>query len=465
MTLQTDCETSYQLWGGRFASGIEQSVVDLNESLSVDIRLWPYDIKAARAWVSALYGAHVLDTEERERLLIGLDRVAGRLADGAAVGAEDEDVHTLVERLLYEEVGSIAGKLNTGRSRNDQVTTDLRLWCLDAIEKIDSELAALGRALVDQAENSIDIILPGYTHGQRAQPIRWAYVLLAHAYPLCRDRSRLADAAERIAELPLGSGALAGSGIIVDRDVLAEALGFQRATSNALDGTGARDFVAELLFTVAMAATNVSRLAGDLLTYASAECGFVRLSERFCTGSSLMPQKRNPDVLELTRAKQSRIVGDLTGLLSLLRGLPSGYAKDLQEDKALLFDAVDTLLLTLPAMRGTVATLEVCADRMSAALDPTLLATDLADGLVVTGVPFRDAHCMIGELVLAAESASVSLTEVSVETAVEIHPALPALIAGLGSWEDSIERRSTAGGSSRDSVMRQIDELSQKFSL
>ena len=465
MTVQADCETSYQLWGGRFASGIDQSVVALNESLSVDLRLWPYDIKAARAWVSALYSAQVLDADEGECLLIGLNRVAGRLIDGAGVGAEDEDVHTLVERLLYEEVGSIAGKLNTGRSRNDQVTTDLRLWCLDHIEKIDSELAALGRVLVDQAGNSIDIILPGHTHGQRAQPIRWAYVLLAHAYPLCRDRSRLADAAERIAELPLGSGALAGSGVIIDRKVLAEALGFDRVTSNALDGTGGRDFVAEMMFAVAMAATNVSRLAGDLLTYASAECGFVRLSDRFCTGSSLMPQKRNPDVLELARAKQSRIVGDLTGLLSLLRGLPSGYAKDLQEDKSLLFDAVDTLLLTLPAMRGTVETLEVCTDRMSAALDPSLLATDLADGLVGRGVPFRDAHGMIGELVLAAESASVSLTEVSLDTAVEIHPDLPELVAGLGSWEDSIERRSTAGGSSRSSVMLQIDELSQKFSV
>ena len=455
--------TTHGLWGGRFASGPEEALVRLNNSLSVDLRLWPYDVRSARAWVSALAGAGVLDATEEARILEGLDRVAKRLEDGAGEGAGDEDVHTLVERLLHEEIGELAGKLNTGRSRNDQVVTDLRLWSLDAVRTVDCELAALGGALVSQAEHGVDLVLPGYTHGQRAQPVRWAYVLLAHAWPLVRDRRRLADAAERIAELPLGSAALAGSGVMVDRGVIAETLGFRCVAPNGLDVTGARDFVAELLFVLGLAATHVSRLAGELLTYASSEYGFVRLSDGYCTGSSLLPQKRNPDVLELARAKPCRILGDLMGILSVLRGLPAGYSKDLQEDKTFLFDAVDTVLLTLPAVRGAVEEMEPVADRMTSALDSMLLATDLADSLVICGVPFREAHNLVGQLVRAAGSQAVALTEVPAATAGAIHAELPRLIAALGSWEDSIERRSTQGGSSRASILDQIAVLASEF--
>lgn len=463
MTKVVDRDPLHQLWGGRFTAGLDESVAALNHSLPVDLRLWPYDVRAAKAWVSALGDAGVLDPTEEASLQTGLGSVAERLAGGEGVGAQDEDVHTLVERLLYEEIGPLAGKLNTGRSRNDQVATDLKLWCLETTRAVDLELASLGRTLLAQARVGVDILLPGYTHGQRAQPIRWSFVLLAHAYPLLRDRGRLADAAGRLAELPLGAGALAGSGVVVDRRSLAAALGFEGVTSNSLDTTGARDFVAELIFVLAMVATDVSRLAAELLTYASAEYGFVKLGEGFCTGSSLMPQKRNPDALELVRAKQSRVLGGLMGILSLLRGLPAGYSKDLQEDKALLFDAADTVLATLPAVRGAVETLEVDGDRMAAALDPTLLATDIADELVERGMSFRAAHGVIGELVLAAEAESVSLLAVPVAKALEIHPELPAAIASIGSWEDSIERRSTAGGSSRESVQRQIEELAGAF--
>jgi len=304
------------MWGGRFALGPAEALDALNRSLPVDHRLWPQDVAASKAWVHALGRVGVLSAEEEAQLLDGLDRVAERLADGAAAGAPDEDVHTLVERLLYEEVGAAAGKLHTGRSRNDQVATDLRLWTLDAVDQLDADLATLGRVLVEKAREGVDVLLPGYTHGQRAQPVRWAYVLLAHAWPLTRDRQRLADARRRVAELPLGSGALAGSGFPVDRVLLKEALGFRAVSSNALDVTGDRDFVAEVLFVLALVGTHLSRLSAELVAYASGEFGFVRLSDAFSTGSSLMPQKRNPDVFELTRAKSARLLGDLVAMLT-----------------------------------------------------------------------------------------------------------------------------------------------------
>src|SRR6058998_3382232 len=291
MSQQAD---THHMWGGRFALGPSEALDALNRSLPVDHRLWPQDVAASKAWVHALGRVGVLTPSEESQLLEGLDRVAEKLADGAAVGAPDEDVHTLVERLLYAEVGAVAGKLHTGRSRNDQVATDLRLWTVGAIDDLDAAVTALGRALVAKANAGLDAILPGYTHGQRAQPVRWAYVLLAHAWPLVRDRQRLADARRRTGEMPLGSGALAGSGFPVDRVLLKEVLGFRAISANALDATGDRDFVAEVLFAIALIGSHLSRLAAELQTYASAEFGFVKLSDAFSTGSSLMPQKRNP---------------------------------------------------------------------------------------------------------------------------------------------------------------------------
>ncbi len=454
-----DGSDTHRMWGGRFGAASEKALLELNNSLRVDHRLWPHDIRAAKAWVNALGGADMLDDQERQRLLHGLDRVAERLRDGDGANASDEDVHTLVERLLFEEVGELAGKLNTGRSRNDQVATDLRIWCLEAAKSVDGEIAELGEALVDQARRGIDILLPGYTHGQRAQPVRWAYVLLAHAWPIVRDRRRLANMQELLSELPLGVSALAGSAVNVDREELRHALGFRRISPNGLDVTGDRDFVAEFLFGLSLIAAHVSRLATELLLYASQEYGFVRISERFCTGSSLMPQKRNPDVLELARSKASRIAGNLAAVLSMFRSLPAGYSKDLQEDKESLFDAVDTVLLTTRAVRGTVESCEANAERMRQALEPAMLATDVADGLVLRGVPFRTAHGLVGELVRAAEEAGVGLDRVPADVASSIHADLVEVIQSLGSWEDSVERRGTVGGSSRASVERQIEDL------
>ena len=451
------------MWGGRFAHAPADALDRLNRSLPVDQRLWPQDLRVADAWTAALGRAGVLTEDEVATLQRGLERVGGRLREGAAATAPDEDVHTLVERLLYEEVGAVAGKLNTGRSRNDQVVTDLRLWLREALAAVDGEVQALGKVLGERAAEGMDLLLPGYTHGQRAQPVRWAYVLQAHAWPLVRDRERLAAVAARLTDCPLGSGAVAGSGILVDREALARALGFRRPSANALDVTGDRDFVVDALAALGILAMHVSRLAGEFMTYASAEVSFVRLDDAFCTGSSLLPQKRNPDVFELARAKAGRVLGDLTGLLATLRGLPAGYSKDLQEDKAWLFDAVDTVLLTLPAVRGAVATLTPRGDRMHGALDAGLLATDVADGLVREGVPFREAHALVGRLVKAAEEDGVALQAVAAERASAIHPLLPAILADLGSWEASIERRGTLGGSSRAAVSRQQESLTRAF--
>ena len=453
------------MWGGRFALGPSEALDALNRSLPVDHRLWPQDVAASKAWVHALGRVGVITPPEESQLLEGLDRVAERLADGAAVGAPDEDVHTLVERLLYLEVGAVAGKLHTGRSRNDQVATDLRLWTLDAIDHLDAELAALGRTLVARAAapGGLDALLPGYTHGQRAQPVRWAYVLLAHAWPLVRDRQRLADARRRVAELPLGSGAIAGSGFPVDRVLLKEALGFRSISANALDATGDRDFVAETLFALTLVGTHLSRLGSELVLYTSAEFGFVRLADEFSTGSSLLPQKRNPDVFELVRAKSARLLGDLVALLATMKGLPAGYSKDLQEDKPLLFDAFDTLALVLPAVSGAIATLTIDTARMQGALDASLRATDLADALVEAGVPFRESHQLVGRLVREAERTGVALDKVPAAAAKKIHPALATALTQLGTWEDSVEARATRGGSSRKSVEDQIEELKKAF--
>jgi argininosuccinate lyase len=369
-----------------------------------------------------------------------------------------------VERLLYEEAGEVAGKLHTGRSRNDQAVTDLRLWTMEAVDLIDQDVAALGLALASHAARRMDVILPGYTHGQRAQPMRWTHLLLAHAWPLMRDRERLAEARRRTAVLPLGSGALAGSGFPVDREFLRERLGFDSVSPNALDATGDRDFVADTLFALALIAVHVSRLGGELVTLASAEFGFVRLADEFSTGSSLMPQKRNPDVFELARAKSARVIGDLGALLGLVRGLSAGYQKDLQEDKSLLFDAVETVRITLPAVTGAVETLELVPDRMAAALDAGLLATDLADLLVAQGVPFRESHELVGRLVREGEKLGADLRSVPAENAAAIHPALPAALAALGDWETSVERRTTPGGSSRASLEVQLADLQRGFS-
>jgi len=449
----------HRLWGGRFESGPAATLDALNRSLPVDSRLWPEDIEGSRAWVKALARAGLVNSAEADALDRGLLAVRERIAGGALEGADDEDIHTLVERLLYAEVGDVAGKLHTGRSRNDQVATDTRLWAMRAIERLDRAIAGLQRALVDQARDSIDRLMPAYTHLRRAQPIRVAHFLLAHFWALQRDRRRLIDALDRVAVLPLGAGAIAGSGFPVDRELLRELLGFREITRNSIDSVGDRDWICEILFIAATTGAHLSRLAEDLIILSTEEFGFVRLPEAYTTGSSLMPQKRNPDGLELARGMAARLLGDLTASLAMIKSTPSGYNKDFQEDKRLLFSAVDALLTLLPPTAETVAGLVFDDERLATAVrDESLMATDLADELVRRGVPFREAHGAVGRLLRLADAAARPPSALPEATWAEAHPAfvaggIPQIDAGR-----SVEARSIAGGTGRQAVLDQLAE-------
>ena len=448
---------AHRLWGGRFESGPAASLDELNRSLPVDERLWREDIEASRAWVQALCRAGVLDRDEAATLDRGLRAVESRLADPAGRATNDEDIHTLVERLLYEEVGAVAGKLHTGRSRNDQVATDTRLWALRAGARIEHELVGLQRALADQAAAHLDVLMPSYTHLRRAQPVRLAHWLLAHFWAIERDRQRLNGALDRVGVLPLGSGAIAGSGFPVDRTLLKELLGFRSISPNSLDAVGDRDWIAELAFCAAMMGTHLSRLAEDLIVFSTEEFRFVELPEAYTTGSSLMPQKRNPDGLELARGLSARLIGEVTAALVMLKGIPSGYNKDLQEDKRILFAAVDALLTLLPPTRETIAGLRFDTQRLNdAAEDEALLATDLADELVRRGVPFREAHGAVGRLLRRADADGVAVAALPDDAWAEAHPSF--LVGGrpqIGA-EQSVEARGVPGATSRAAVTAQL---------
>jgi argininosuccinate lyase len=452
-----------RLWGGRFTAEPSLEMDQLNRSLPVDRRMWREDVAGSRAWATALGCAGVIGQEEAAALCDGLERVAERLEGWSAAeweAAPDEDIHSLVERLLREHVGEVAGKLHTGRSRNDQVATDSRLWARSAVARLDALLRALQRALLEQAERHTETVMPSYTHLQRAQPVSAAHWLLSHAWPLARDRERLAGALDRVSVLPLGSGAIAGCPFPVDRVLLQEMLGFREISFNSIDAVGDRDWIAELLFVASMVGVHLSRLAEDLILFASAEFGMVRLSDRFSTGSSLMPQKRNPDALELARGKAGRLVGDLVGTLTLLKGLPTGYNKDLQEDKEALFDAFDTLESLLPAVTGSVATLEVDTARCGAAVDAAMLATDLADFLVKSGVPFRAAHGLVGRLVRAAEELGTPLDRLPREVLTGVSPHFAeADLASLFDARSALEARASTGGTSPHAVAEQMAAL------
>jgi argininosuccinate lyase len=460
------------LWGGRFTEGPDAALDRVNRSLPVDRRLWRQDIRGSQAWVAGLKGAGVLAAPEAEALLEGLESVVSQLAGWSEADwdtAPDEDIHTLVERLLGEEIGALAGKLHTGRSRNDQVATDTRLWAMEAVADLDGAIRELELALVEQAGYHISTPMPSFTHLQPAQPVSVAHWLASHAWPLERDRARLADASDRLSVLPLGSGAVAGCPFPIDREALARALGFRRVSENSMDAVADRDWVAELLFAASLLGTHVSRLAEDLVIFASPAFGFVRLSDAFSTGSSLMPQKRNPDALELARGKAGGLTGDLAGFLATLKGTPSGYNKDLQEDKTVLFRVVDTLDVLLPAVTGTVRTLDIDAGRCREGLDPALMATDLADALVELGVPFREAHEVVGRLLLAVEESGRSLEELSVADLraagaelVDVDLADLDLTAALDPVR-SMQRRAAAGGTAPDRVKEQLAELRERL--
>jgi argininosuccinate lyase len=447
----------HRLWGGRFEGAPALSLEELNRSLDVDRRLWREDIEGSLAWVQALLRAAVLDTDEAGTLDTGLRRVAQRLEQAFPADAADEDIHTLVERILYEEVGAVAGKLHTGRSRNDQVATDARLWTLRACGRIERELRAVQLALVEQATANVDVLMPAYTHMRRAQPVRVAHWLLSHFWALQRDRDRLAAAVDRVSVLPLGSGAISGSGFAVDRTLLKELLGFRHVSQNSIDAVGDRDWVCEVLFVTSMVATHLSRLAEDLIIFSSDEFHYVRLPESFTTGSSLMPQKRNPDGLELARGMAARAIGELTSGLAMLKGTPSGYNKDFQEDKRLLFGAVDAMETLLPTTRETIAGLRFDSDRLAEALsDEALLATDLADELVRRGLPFRESHSAVGRLLRAADQRGVQVSQLPASEWADAHPLFLTPQLPTVSAEASVDARSADGGTARPAVLRQL---------
>ncbi len=449
-----------RLWGTREGLSLDPAFERLNASLPFDRRLYPQDIRGSIAWARALARAGLLTPEERDVIVAGLEAVKAELDAGDFVfQPTDEDIHTAIERRLTERIGPVAGKLHTGRSRNDQVATDLRLFLMEVWPRLDQGLRELEEALAAQAEAHLDLIMPGYTHLQRAQPIRYAHWCLAHAWAFERDRARLRDAYPRLATLPLGSGALSGTPFPIDREALAQELGFQSLSPNSLDAVSDRDFVAEFLFIAAMIAVHLSRLAEDLILFASAEFGFIALDPAYTTGSSLMPQKRNPDALELARAKAGRLMGHLIGFLTVLKGLPSGYNKDLQEDKEPVFDTVDTLEILLPVLSGLVRTMRPRPERMRQALEEAMLATELADYLVRKGVPFREAHRVISELVGESLRQGKPLSALPLELMRRFHPAFDADVYTTLNPESAVERRSIPGGTARAAVAAQIQAL------
>jgi argininosuccinate lyase len=445
------------LWSGRIQGGMAPEMVPLNRSLDVDRRLWRQDIRGSRAWARALSEAGVISGDEARALDEGLLRVEARLGTGEGADAADEDIHSLVERLLFEEAGPVAGKLHTGRSRNDQVATDLRLWGMETCRELEGLLGRAMEALVGLARRSGELILPGYTHLQQGQPVLAAHWALAHFWPLARDRGRLRGVATAASVLPLGSGAIAGCPFPVDRGALRDHLGFEGVSPNSMDAVSDRDWVAELVFAGGLLGVHLSRLAEDLVLYSSMEFGFVRLGDGYSTGSSLMPQKRNPDVAELVRGKSGRLVGNVAGFLTLLKGLPTSYNRDLQEDKSLVFDTVDTLRLILPAMAGAVETMEWRADRVAGALDTQLLATDLADYLVRRGVPFRTSHEVIATLVRISEERRTPLASLPDEVFQEAHEAFGGDVREVFDWLRSVDARAVPGGTARTAVEEQLE--------
>jgi len=456
---------SQKLWGGRFSSNVDALAHRFNASLPFDQRLWRQDIQGSIAWAQALTHAGVITPLESVHIVAGLQQIHDEFAAGTFKFAEsDEDIHTAVERRLTEIIGEVGGKLHTGRSRNDQVATDFRLWTMEAEERAIEHIHTLQHVLVAQAEAHTETLMPGYTHLQRAQPITFGHWLMGHAWALERDIERWAASRERASVCPLGSAALAGTAYPIDRAALAADLGFARASENSLDAISDRDFAAEFLFNAALLGTHLSRLAEALILYSTAEFGFVSMADAYSTGSSLMPQKKNPDMLELARGKAGTLLGLLTGLMATLKGLPSTYDKDLQEDKPPVFAAFDTLDVMLPVLAGCIATLTVNTDRMRAALDTSLLATELADYLVRKGVPFREAHHIVGRIVKETGGRGENLEGLSIAALREFSQVFDEDVKEVWDFRAAVERRGALGGTSPESVRAQIEQLRQRIS-
>ena len=450
-----------KLWGGRFSGETDPLMEKFNDSLHVDRRMAQEDCEGSMAYAKALAKASVISDSEADTLVEGLKQVAEEWAqEQFQVVSGDEDIHTANERRLSEIVGAVGGKLHTGRSRNDQVATDTRLWLYRQLLRTRECLQELIRIAADRAEREVDVVMPGFTHLQPAQTVRWSHWLLSHAAAWQRDDERLRDLLPRVARLPLGSGALAGNPFKVDRQFLAKELGFIGGVCpNSMDAVSDRDFVIETLFWGTMTSTHISRWAEDLIIYSSGQFGMVQCSDAYSTGSSLMPQKKNPDALELLRGKAGRCLGQLTGMIAVMKGTPTTYNKDFQEDKQALFDVVDTLLDCLQIASGCLATLKINPEKMRSGLSADMLATDLAEYLVRKGVPFRETHHMAGAAVKLAEDKSCQLSDLTVEDLKPICSLFEEDVSEVWSFDASAERRDTEGGTSSRSVLEQVQKL------
>jgi argininosuccinate lyase len=446
-----------KLWGGRFHEELNPAAWKLNASIDIDKRLAPQDVRGSLAWAKALEQAGVLTDEEASLINDGLQEIAEEFQDGKFIFLDsDEDIHTAVERRLGETIGPLAGKLHTGRSRNDQVVTDFRLWLLDHIQPLDEAIRALQHALIQQAEGNQKCIFPGYTHMQQAQPILLSHWWLSYFWPLQRDRERLVDLMRHTATLPLGCGALAGAPFPIDRCELAVELGFLAPAQNSLDAVSDRDFAVEFLFCASMIGVHISKLAEAVILFCSSEFSFFELSDAYATGSSLMPQKKNPDVFELARGKAGTLLGMLIGLMATLKGLPSAYDKDLQEDKPAVFQAYDQLITLLPVLAGAIDSLQIHAERMQQLIDPAMMATDLADYLVTRGVPFRQAHELTGQAVKLAAEQNINLDQLPLETWKNLSPVFDKEVYAVFNPRRSISRRNAIGGTAPEAVASQL---------
>ncbi len=448
-----------KMWGGRFAGGPDKIMEDITPSIDFDKRLAEQDLAGSRAHVRMLAIQGIVSKEDAEAILKGLEMIGGEIAEGKFVFKRAlEDIHLNIESRLGEIVGEAAGRLHTARSRNDQVATDFRLWIRQACERAEAGLKALQGALLTQAQSHAATIMPGFTHMQSAQPVTFGHHCLAYVEMFERDRSRFADARKRLNECPLGAAALAGTSFAIDREVTARTLGFARPMRNSLDAVSARDFALEYLAAAAISATHLSKLAGEIVQWSSPQFGFVRLSDAFTTGSSIMPQKRNPDAAELIRGKTGRVLGDFVALATVVKGLVLAYGSDLQEDKERVFDAADTLELSLGAMAAMIADLQADAGAMRAAARagyPT--ATDLADWLVrVLKKPFREAHHIAGAIVKRAEDMKVDLDKLPLEEMRKLEPAVTDDVFSVLSLEASVASRMSLGGTAPARVREQL---------
>ncbi|GAK34003.1 argininosuccinate lyase [alpha proteobacterium Q-1] len=451
---------SNALWGGRFAGGPSDIMQRINASIEIDQALFRQDIAGSRAHCTMLVACGILHEADGAAILAGLDQVENEIARGEMrFDPALEDIHMHVEHRLKEIIGEAAGRLHTARSRNDQVATDFKLWTRETLDRLDQDLAAFQTVLLDRAEEHSATLMPGFTHLQSAQPVTFGHHLMAYYEMIRRDRGRLGDCRARLNECPLGSAALAGTSFPIDRSMTAEALGFDRPTANSLDAVSDRDFALEMMAALNLAAMHLSRLAEELVIWTSAGFGFVRLSDSFSTGSSIMPQKRNPDAAELVRAKLGRVNGAYQSLLMVMKGLPLAYSKDMQEDKAPVFDAVEAFTLSLAAMTGMVGDLNVVEDRMKAAAGAAYAtATDLADWLVrAAGLPFRDAHHITGRVVFYAEKKGVALEDLSLDELRAVDARITADVLDVLGVEASVASRTSFGGTAPVRVRAAID--------